>query len=803
MRNQKSHELAHAEQDWLRVTLSSIGDAVITTDTSGRVTFLNPVAQSLTGWTLDEASGVPLDTVFNIVNEETHRTVENPATRALRDGLVVGLANHTLLVAKDGTERPIDDSAAPIRNTKGEVAGVVLVFRDVTERRKAERALRESDERFHLLVEGTKDYAIFMLDPHGYVLTWNQGAQRLKGYTPEEIIGQHFSRFYAQDVVERGWPAHELNVAATKGRFEDEGWRVRKDGSHFWANVVITALHDDAGKLRGFSKVTRDLTERSQAEENTRRLLLEEVARKAAQTSAEEARKAEAAERAQREQLRVTLASIGDAILVTDARGRVTLMNPVAEALTGWKQADALGLPLEQIFTIVNELTGQPAENPVVRVLREGVVAGLANHTVLIAKDGMRRPIDDSAAPIKNEHGNVDGVVLVFRDVTERRRAEAQLQRQHEELAAATRQKDQFLAVLAHELRNPLAPLRNALQIVKLRDDSPQAVSQVRELMERQLSHLVRLVDDLLDVNRITRGKIELRSQRVSLAAVVQSAVEASGPLIEAGKHQLTITMAQKALYVVGDSARLAQVVSNLLNNAAKYTPAEGHIWLTAEQQDGEAVIRVKDTGIGIPAEMLAPVFEMFMQVECTSERSQGGLGIGLMLVKRLVEMHGGTVQACSEGPGRGSEFTVRLPLIAIEKRRAEGGIRPVSEGPSRRILVVDDNVDSAESLAVILRLSGHEVRTAHDGPSAINLAATFMPDVALLDIGMPGLNGHDTGRRVRELQGLEKIVLIAVTGFGQGEDRQRTAEAGFHTHLVKPVDPAALQEVLASLVTG
>ena len=805
MRNQKFQDVPHEEQERLRVTLSSIGDAVITTDTQGRVTFLNPVAQSLTGWTLEEASGVPLDALFQIVHEETRRAVENPAAKALRDGRVVGLANHTLLIAKDGRERPIDDSAAPIRTTNGEIAGVVLVFRDVSERRKAERALRESEERFRLLVEGTKDYAIFMLDPQGRVLTWNPGAERLKGYRAEEIIGRHFSHFYPQEAVEQAWPAHELRVAATEGRFEDEGWRVRKDGSRFWANVVITALHDEAGNLRGFSKITRDLTERKQAEENARRLLQEEAARKAAQTSAEEARRAEEAERAQRERLRVTLESVGDAILVTDSQGRVTLLNPVAEALTGWRKEDASGQPLAKVFNIVNEATDQVADNPVLRVLREGVVVGLANHTVLIAKDGTRRPIDDSAAPVKDGQGNVAGVVLVFRDVTGRRQAEAQLQRQNEELATAARQKDEFLAMLAHELRNPLAPLRNAIQIVKLGGDSPQAVSQVREMMERQLLHMVRLVDDLLDVSRISRGKIELRRERVDAAGGRAGRRGGERPADRSRRDtQLTITLPAR-----GDVRRGAtrpgwrRWSSNLLNNAAKYTDRTGAHLATVGQQDGEAVIRVQDTGIGIPAEMLAQVFEMFMQVDRSLDRSQGGLGIGLTLVKRLVEMHGGRVEARSEGPGRGSEFAVRLPLVAVQKRRAEGGGRQVPEGPSRRILVVDDNVDAAESLAMMLQLSGHEVRTAHDGPERVEQAATFLPEVVLLDIGMPGMNGYETGRRVRELHGSEKAVLVALTGWGQEEDRRRSDEAGFHAHLVKPVDPAALEELLASLRAG
>src|SRR5262249_11210309 len=266
MSEEQSQAALHEQQEWFRVTLASIGDAVITTDTNGWVTFRNPVAQAVTGWTLKEAAGVPLDSVFKIVNEETRRTVENPATRALREGLVVGLANHTLLISKDGTERAIDDSAAPIRNAKNEVVGVVLVFRDVSERRKAERALRESEERFRLLVEGTHDYAIFMLDPRGNIVSWNTGAERIKGYKAEEIVGKHFSAFYPKEAIDKGLPEAELKTAAAEGRFEDLGWRVRKDGLKFGPSVAIPPLRDEAGTLRGFSKTPGALTEPHQRE---------------------------------------------------------------------------------------------------------------------------------------------------------------------------------------------------------------------------------------------------------------------------------------------------------------------------------------------------------------------------------------------------------------------------------------------------------------------------------------------------------------------------------------------------------
>jgi PAS domain S-box-containing protein len=313
----------YEQRQWLQVTLSSIGDAVIATDAEGKVSFLNPVAQALTGWNREDAAGVALETVFRIINEETRHTVENPATRALREGLVVGLANHTLLIAKDGTERAIDDSAAPIRNDNGVVVGVVLVFRDVTDRRKAERALRESEERFRLLVEGVHDYAIFILDPEGNITTWNAGAERIKGYTAEEIIGRHFSCFYPQDSIQAGWPEHELQASVAQGRFEDEGWRVRKDGSKFWANVIITPLRDENGNLKGFSKITRDLTERM---------------RKETQLRESEVR------------FRRLFEAARDGILILDsATGQITEANPFMSELLGYPTEELVGKQLWDI----------------------------------------------------------------------------------------------------------------------------------------------------------------------------------------------------------------------------------------------------------------------------------------------------------------------------------------------------------------------------------------------------------------------------------------------------------------------
>jgi len=515
--------------------------------------------------------------------------------------------------------------------------------------------------------------------------------------------------------------------------------------------------------------------------------------------------RATAAIHEQRQLLHTTLTSIGDAVIATDARGTVTFLNSIAQTLTGFTQEEAAGKPLEQVFVIINEKTRQPAPNPAVRAISDGRIVGLANHTVLLTRSGVKRPVEDSAAPIRDEDGTVSGAVLVFRDVTEKRRADDTLRAQLDQLAEADRRKDEFLATLAHELRNPLAPIRNALHIMGLNGTSAATLAEVREIMERQVAQMVRLVDDLLDVSRITRGKINLISERVELAAVIASALETSRPLLEASRHDLTVQMSPEPLAVVGDLTRLAQVVSNLLNNSAKYTPEGGHIRLSVEGQDGQAVIRVRDNGMGIPAHVLPKIFDMFTQAERTLDRAQGGLGIGLTLVRRLVEMHGGKVEAHSAGTGQGSEFVVRLPL-APESQVVNDALKHQSKAPAQhcpqRVLVVDDNQDSAESLGMLLRLRGNEVRTAYDGLAALEAARAFHPEVVVLDIGLPGMNGYDVARQMRKMPEVQGALLIAQTGWGQEEDRRRSEEVGFDAHLVKPVDAAALQDLLSRHVS-
>jgi PAS domain S-box-containing protein len=509
--------------------------------------------------------------------------------------------------------------------------------------------------------------------------------------------------------------------------------------------------------------------------------------------------RAEVALREQRELLLVTLSSIGDAVIATDAQGKVTFMNRIAELQTGWNHSEAAGRPLDEIFVIANETTRAPVESPVAKVLREGSVVGLANHTVLIAKDGTVRPIDDSGAPIRDANSKVLGVVLVFRDVTDRRALDR-------ERAESDRRKDEFLAMLAHELRNPLAVLGNGIQYIQNAQKkgavSDSALPQLGEAMHRQLRQLARLVDDLLDVSRLTTGKIVLRKAPISLDKVIQEALETCRPAIAARDIKLSVTRPAENLVVEADPARLSQVFCNLISNAVKFSEPGGVIRVGSEADgDGGAVVRVSDEGAGIPPESLCSVFDLFMQADTSLARSHGGLGVGLTVAKRITELHGGSIEAHSEGPGRGSEFSVRLPLFQRDmpvKPQGHMSGSSIPRGRGHKILVVDDNQDAALSLALLLRASGHDAETANDGETALRLSSALQPEVVLLDLGMPGMDGYEVARRLRQLPEMQSTVIIAVSGYGAEADRKRSSAAGFNHHLTKPIELRALDKVIS-----
>ena len=490
------------------------------------------------------------------------------------------------------------------------------------------------------------------------------------------------------------------------------------------------------------------------------------------------------------------------AVYSIDASGVIQEFNRVAAEL--WGREPALGDTDERFcgsFKLFRpDGSFMPHEQCPMAQVVSGEILEARDAEVLIERpDGSRITVIVNIRPLKGSNGEIAGAINCFYDITERFRIERKRQQQADALADLNRRKDEFLAMLSHELRTPLAPIRNGVEILRRVGSDEQEVKPAAEMIQRQVGYMVRLIDDLLDISRITRAKIELRKEPVELESVVHHAVEAVRPFCESKGHELTVTLPPEPTYLNADPVRLGQIVGNLLNNAFKFTDKGGHISLTAEREGNQVLIRVLDTGIGIAAEQLPRIFEMFVQADTSLERSREGLGLGLTLVKNLVEMHAGTVEARSAGVGQGSEFIVRLPVLSGPPPlpREPSGVKPVAAVP-RRILVVDDNRDSADSLATLLRLTGHEVHIAHDGLEALERAAAFQPEVILLDIGLPRLNGYEVARRIREQQRHNAPTLVALTGWGQEEDRRRAKEAGFDAHLVKPVDFGALTKLLA-----
>jgi PAS domain S-box-containing protein len=489
------------------------------------------------------------------------------------------------------------------------------------------------------------------------------------------------------------------------------------------------------------------------------------------------------------------LAGMADGVLVIDLDGRVTFMNPAAENLTGWSMAGAKSKAWREVFAIHHEDHEQEVENPIERALQKRGAVHERMPLALTSRTGHTMSIAYSAAPVFGLAKQATGVVLIFRDESQRRRTERALQ-------TAIRHKDEFLATLAHELRNPLAPISMGLELLKLSADDPQAAEQVRSMMQRQTQHMVRLIDDLLDVSRINSGVFELRKSQVELTEIVRDAVEATRPLLDEAQHQLTVHFVDQPLLLYADGNRLTQVLVNLLNNAAKYTPRQGRIELTAARRDGDVTITVSDSGIGIPKDKIDHVFDMFARINEGNEFGPTGMGIGLTLVKRLVEMHGGSVKVRSHGRNLGSTFSVRLPAFPEPPTVANRAPRDPQDAPlfvKRRILVVDDDDDSLDSLSRLVTLMGHEVRRAHDGLEALQAGRTFQPDIVLMDLEMPNVDGYEAARRIRQEPWGRKLALVATTGWGQEECRRSAAEAGFDGHLVKPIAIEALRQVLGA----
>jgi PAS domain S-box-containing protein len=657
-----------AQREWFRVTLASIGDGIIASDPEGRITFMNGVAETLTGWANDSAHGMPLADVFHIVNETTRQRVDNPFGLVMRSGHILGLAHHTLLISRDGTERPITDSAAPIRDDAGRILGVVLVFRDFTEQRRAEEAIAE-----------------------------------------------------------------------------------------------------------------------------------------------------------QREWFETTLESIGDGVIATDVRGRVVFMNPVAEHLTGWRMETARDRSCTEIFDIVNESTRRRVENPVTRVLQEGVVVGLANHTLLIAADGTERPIDDSGAPIRNRDGRIVGVVLVFRDVSERRRADVERESAaadrerllfaertaRAEAERANRLKDDFVAMVSHELRTPLNAILGWTELLRRQSADAAIRERALEVIIRNTRLQTQLISDLLDISRIVAGKLRLDLQGVDLASLIESAIETVEHAARAKGISIDRDLDTSIAPIAADPARLQQVAWNLLSNAVKFTPKDGRVRVTLRQTGALAEIVVRDNGAGIRPDFLPYVFDRFQQADASRARRFGGLGLGLSIVKNLVQFHGGTVRVESAGEGHGATFTVGLPLAAPPELREQAlapaeAAESITQGVSLegiRVLVVEDEQDAAEFVKQLLESYGAAVVIAMTAREALDSISTTQPDILISDVGLPEMDGYEFLELVRQRDAADGggIPAIALTAFARSEDRTRAMIAGYQAHLSKPVESTELVATVAS----
>ena len=658
-------------------------------------------------------------------------------------------------------------------------------------------ALRQSEDRFRILVDGVRDYAIFMLDASGRVITWNTGAQLIKGYAAGEIIGQHFSKFYPPQALARDLPGHELRTAAAEGRFEDEGWRVRKDGSLLWANVVITALYDADRTLLGFAKVTRDLTRRREHEEGLR---LSE------------------------ERFRLLVEGVTDyAIFMLDVNGLVATWNSGAARIKGYRGDEIIGQHFRRFYPKEVVESGWPEHELEVAAAQGRFV----DEGWRIRKDGSRFWALVTITALRDESGRLRGFAKLTRDLTERKRTEAleasgaereamlERERGARMLAQRTaRMKDEFLATLSHELRTPLNAILGWAQLLRTRGTAEAGeFHRGLEVIERNARAQVRLIDDLLDLSRIMSGRFRLDVQQVSLADIVRGVLDSMEPAAQAKGLRLENVLDPKSVIVSGDPARLQQVFWNLLSNAVKFTPKGGRVQVLLQRVNSHIEFSVSDTGIGISADFLPHVFDRFSQRDSSTHREYGGLGLGLAISKQLVDLHGGTIHAKSMGEGQGATFVVHLPLIILGKERdqaprihpAAGEMLdavPVPKLDGVRALIVDDEGDALELIRRVLESRGASVTTVGSGEEALRLLERSEPDVIISDIGMPGMDGYQFMRRMRAAEPKDRRTpALALTAFARPDDRKHAILAGYQAHLAKPFDMAELAIVVAGLV--
>jgi PAS domain S-box-containing protein len=761
-------------------TLENITDALVTINKDWCCTHINPTAEHLLGM---PCAQILNHQIWDVFPEITDTQIETGLRRVMSQRQPFEFESYNNLHNKWYANKVIP----------GPNGNISIYFDDISERKRAEAATA----RLAAIVESSDD-AIITKDLNGIITSWNRGAQQIFGYEPKEVIGQSVTVLMPPerlneepDILQRIRDGEKIDHYETVRR--------RKNGTLLNISLSVSPIADANGNIIGASKIARDITARKRSEERLH--LLWEVAAIMLSTDNPGAMVQELFAKVSQHLsvdtcFNYIVNAAGDALQlmayagIPDATARSIEWLEFGEDICG-------SVALHRRPIVTTHI--QQSDDPKIQLLKSfGIQAYTCNP--LLVENRLMGTLSFGSRT-KNQFDAEE--VTFFETLCQYVTTSYERLQLVEQLREADRRKDEFLATLAHELRNPLAPVRNSLQLLRLANGDSKLIDQSCNILDRQVAQLIRLVDDLLDVARITRGRLDLRRETADLAAVIRNAVEISNPFIEQMGHKLTVTLPKKAVHLNVDAVRISQVYSNLLNNAAKYTESGGHIWLTAECQGSDAVVTVRDTGIGIPSHNLPHIFDEFMQLERSQERSQDGLGIGLTLVKRLTEMHGGSVEARSAGPDKGSEFTVRLPIAAISGAADQVDTEKATTFNRRRILIVDDNRDGADSLARILKLLGNRVQTAYNGIEAIQAAEGFLPDVVLLDIGLPKIDGHKVCRYIREQPWGQNMTLIAVTGWGQDEDKRRSLEVGFNFHLVKPIDPSELDKLLAELVAA
>lgn len=754
--NNRNTELNRLNNDLLNV-LNSVQMPIVIFGPDLRIRRLTPLAQKLLE--LDSAcvGRTPTDFRFGLdgVQDLHAQLIQTIETAHAQDHEV-----------RDRSGRWHSLRLSPYRTQDNKIDGVVLMLVDIETSKQTELALA------HLaaIVTSSGD-AIIGKDLNGIITSWNAAAARIFGYSAKETVGKSVTLLMPADRVDE-----EPEILQRIRRGESvryyETVRQRKDGSLLDVSLTVSPIHDASGKIVGAAKIVRDVTQEKRA---AQALLESEL------------------------HFRALFESSPFAVYSCDNAGAIQKFNARAVQLWG-----RVPLPEARYCGSYNLFLPDgtflpPDRSPMAQVLRGEIASSRDTEMQIERPDGSRITVMVNIVPVEDERGKIIGAIDCFFDITERKQHEEALQRYANELSETDRHKNEFLAMLAHELRNPLAPIRNAIRILQLVDGDKAAGQSALSTLDRQAGQMARLVDDLLDTGRITRGKIGLRRAHEELRVLMKIAVEDFRGAYAHLDRNLEMMLPARPLYAHVDSSRLIQVISNLLSNARKFSRTGGTIALRLEKSGKHAVIRVRDDGIGLAADQIPRIFTLFTQIDTTTERSTGGLGIGLALAKNLVESHGGTIEAHSEGLGHGCEFVICLPTVAASAvpPTAKKKTKPLR---GRRILVVDDNRDAADSMAMLLQLTGNETRIAYDGKDAFSQAAKFRPDIMLLDIGLPKLNGNDVARRIRARSWGKNIVLVAITGWGQDEDRQQTVAAGFDGHLVKPVDYATLTQLLATL---